>query len=521
MNGRALLAMVILGGLLCGCAWMEEHAPWLGVKDASKQRDAPITDPKHTAVLRQQDGMILPGQPRPESQPAPRVSSGQATQPVVQPTTEPVVQPGEDLEPPKRAAATTLPVEELQPVILPAAPKTPDDDITLEPVKIETIEIEPTTQPATEPVTRPATGETEPTSRPVLPEDDPLLSPATQPGKVLSKEVVAASMVQVNDRFVTIEDVMKALGPALSRLPKTTSETSFRRRAARLIDEEVRRQVTQQLIVAEARRQLTDPQKDHIDRELDETLREMVTNVGGGSRKKLERHLIDQGTRLQQVLADQRKQLTIRLYLRTRFAPTITVTRKMLWDQYQADRTKFVTPRKVQMQVIAAPFRTMLPKDRTRPTELELKASRVSAKKLIDRAVAELVEGYDFTDVARRLSRGIRARQGGLWDVMPRGSFKQKRVEEIAFKLKEGQMAGPIETPDGYYVVKAARVVPGKVIPFEEAQEQIDAQLREQQYQKMTDTYLRKLLSEATIIQRPQFLKMAVDRAVREYHAKD
>ncbi len=459
MKDKLALVGIILAGIITGCAWLDKNSPWLGVKTSGKKESAPVP-PKHKSVLRPEDGLFVT---EPETKPA------TAPGPVIWPAAE--TRPGPVIWP----AAETRP----GPVIRPLAETRPQ-------LVAETAPAAPTTAAATEPA---------------------------------GGKVVAASIVQVNDRFITIEDVLKSIAADLARLTVTVSETTYRRKVAGMIDEEVRRRVVQMLVLAEAGRRLTDQQKEHIDKEMEEILRKMIAQATG-SRQKLEARFIHEGTTLKAAMDRQRDELTISLYLRARFMPTISVTGNMLWRYYNSHRADYTTPKKVQMQIIAAGVRAFLPDGTISPTEMELKAARTKAKQVIDKAVKQLVDGQPFGEVAKRLSRGIKAPKGGLWDLMPKGSFKAERVERIAFKLTEGQMAGPIEIAHGYYIVKAKKVQPGREISYEDAQEDIEKDLREQQFNKVTEEYYKKLLKAATIIQAKDFLRMATDKAVEKYWPK-
>ena len=458
MKEKLALIGIILVGIIAGCGGGQRKGSWLGAKTPGGRKSVSPVRPKHESVLRPGDDLV-----------------------VTQPTTR-----RETARAPKAAETEPIALSDLAPVAAPA--------------------------PATRPV---------PETRPAPVVKIALVTPTTaRAAEPAGGEVVAASIIQVNDRFITIEDVLQPIGGDLARLPATVSEITYRRKVAAMIDQEVRRQLIQRLVLAEAQRRLTDQQKEHIRREMEQTLRTMIAETGG-SRKKLEAKFIREDTTLNAALAEQRKQLTIRLYLRSRFTPTISVTGKMLWRYYNSHRADFTTPKMVQMQIITAPVRVFLPDRTTRPTAMELRAARAKAKQVIDQAVTQLVDGQAFGEVAKRLSRGIKAADGGLWDLMAKGSFKAERIEEIAFKLTEGQMAGPIATADGYYVVMTRKVRPGKQIGYEDAQEDIEKALREQQFNKVTDEYFKKLLATATIVQSKQFLKMATDRAVKKYRPKD
>ncbi|MCK4277425.1 MAG: peptidyl-prolyl cis-trans isomerase, partial [Phycisphaerae bacterium] len=175
------------------------------------------------------------------------------------------------------------------------------------------------------------------------------------------------------------------------------------------------------------------------------------------------------------------------------------------------------SPKKVQMQIICAVDKSFLSKVPTQPADNRELLAKGLAKGRIAEAVRALAAGDDFADVAKRLSSGTKANSGGLWPLMAKGNFRYENVERAAFELVEGQVSDVIETESGYYIVKAAKVVPAEVVSFEEAQRQIEWDLRQQQYQKLTEQHFQRLMDQATIVQSDRFVALAVDRAVKEH----
>jgi hypothetical protein len=203
-----------------------------------------------------------------------------------------------------------------------------------------------------------------------------------------------------------------------------------------------------------------------------------------------------------------------------RFMPAISINRKMLWDHYRTHRAEYTFDKKVQMQIIAAPFKAFLAAGVTRPSKAELAAARQAARETIDKARAALTGGGDFGETARELSKGIKAAEGGLWPLMPAESFRETKVEQAAFRLEEGQASGVIETETGFYVVKAKKVKPGRVVSFEDAQEGIEGKLRDEQFRTLSGDYYRKLMEGATVVRADEFMRVVLDQAVERYWRK-
>jgi len=328
--------------------------------------------------------------------------------------------------------------------------------------------------------------------------------------------VVAASMVQVNDKFITIDDVLNGLHQRLVAMPPGEEE-AFRQAVTEMIEQQFRQLVYESLVLGEAEAGLTDAQKDAIEDEVANARREMIAHAGG-SERALEQYYRGRHTTLAEALDDHRRRLTGRAFLRSQIEPRIVVTRDMLLGYYRKHTDEFVVAKSVQMQLIAAPFEEFLPDaDGLEPTPLEWKRARDHARAEIDAAAEAIRAGEDFGEVAKRHSRGFRTSHGGVWPAMPEGSFREKEVERNAFALSEGEICGVIETETGYYIVRALKVSPGQSQSFQEAQERIEGILREQQYDKLAGDYFMKLFGAATIAQSDDFMEMAVDLAVDRY----
>jgi len=170
------------------------------------------------------------------------------------------------------------------------------------------------------------------------------------------------------------------------------------------------------------------------------------------------------------------------------------------------------------MQIIAAPWRAFVPVGDKQATPEEQDEARSEARELIQDAWRELQSGKDFGDVARRLSRGVRAKHGGLWPMMSAGNFRNAQVESVAFALAQGRYSKVIEAPSGFYIVKAKDIVQGKEVPFEQAQEEIEQKLRMEQFIDLRANYMKDLYDRATIGDIQSFLILTVDRAVQKYY---
>jgi len=342
---------------------------------------------------------------------------------------------------------------------------------------------------------------------------------ATQPaaaGTVRPGNVVAATVLQVNDRFITLQQVLHPIRQKLRSAAGAASEDAFRSRAMGLIAEELRNQVRQTVLVAEAEKQMGEEETTAIAGEVQDRVR--LAAAQAGSRAQFDEQLRQEGTDLATWKQDLRRALVVNLYLYRRLGSKVVVTRRTMWEYYRTHREEFRTAESVQMQMIAAPFKKFLPADRA-PTEVDRQAAREQARQQIDRAGAALATGEDFTQVAKALGKGPMAPSGGVWPMMERGSFRGAAVEQAAFAQKVGQVSKVIETELGFYIVRTIDHSPGRERTFEDAQAEINQKLRRQQYDKLRQEYLEEIQRKMTVSLAEEFERVAVDAAVRRFYA--
>lgn len=402
--------------------------------------------------------------------------------------------------------ADTEPADDAEPVVPPVVE--PKD--SGEPAESLPEAKQPPVEVAKEPLVKPAPDT--PPSKPV----EPVKPEPQHPGDT---EMVAASVLQVNDKYITVKEIMQVVRPKLAELPRNLPEKAFRLRAGEILKRELHFKIDNILVLEEASRGLTDGQNELLDREL-VALRERLVASAGGSKTKLEADMVKQGTTLEEHLNNYRDQMVVRAHLHERFYKAIEIKPKDLRAYYRKHKSDFTMVHEVQMQIVAAPFRLFLAEGVGRPTELELKAAKAKAKELVTQAREAIKTGEEFDSVAKRLSRGIKADKGGYWPMMAAGSFREKKVEQAAFKLEREQVSEIIETDTGYFIVKAANIKPGKLIGFKDAQAKIADKLRQQEFNELVSKHYRRLYESATVLQAAQFEKTVLDLMVAEYYGK-
>ncbi len=98
----------------------------------------------------------------------------------------------------------------------------------------------------------------------------------------------------------------------------------------------------------------------------------------------------------------------------------------------------------------------------------------------------QLLQGADFTEIAKQNSIGETAAQGGELGTISAAPFPE--MESALIPLKPGEISGVFKGPKGYYVVKLEGKKGGEPVPFDTLKKEIlDSQLIFKQQQVILD----------------------------------
>jgi parvulin-like peptidyl-prolyl isomerase len=110
-------------------------------------------------------------------------------------------------------------------------------------------------------------------------------------------------------------------------------------------------------------------------------------------------------------------------------------------------------------------------------------------------AYTRLQAGEPFAQVAREMSEGPDASQGGMLGTMKKGQMRPE-LESVAFSLRAGQWSPPVQSPYGLHILYVEERHAGSSVALEEVQEQIREKLYasavEERFQQWVTDDLRK-----------------------------
>lgn len=134
------------------------------------------------------------------------------------------------------------------------------------------------------------------------------------------------------------------------------------------------------------------------------------------------------------------------------------------------------------------------------------KLKRVKANEIL----RQIRAGKDFYKMAKKYSEDVSASSGGEVGLLKKGHLVRE-FEEVAFRLKPGEVSDVVESRYGYHIIKVDRVIPGRTKPLNEVKEKIERilqfQNKKQKYQKWMDELKKDAMIQITLFQDNKLMK--------------
>ncbi len=318
--------------------------------------------------------------------------------------------------------------------------------------------------------------------------------PVSQPRPVMAEaggqvRLVNTILAIVNDEIITREDILGPLRPQMQAWRQELSPEAFENRCRYVVDLRLRQAISEKLVVQAAERRLTDPEKEFVDATLGQIMKDLTARAG--SALLLEEKLKLEGKTLEEERREQRERLIVQRFLRQKIAPTIHVTHSELLDAYRKVRDeRYVRTTRTRMRLITI-HKSAFPDADAARTHAEMVHRRASS-------------GEDFARLAERYSHGVMAKKGGDWGMITPGAFRVEGVNRAIEDLDAGEVGWIVEDAEAFYVVKVEAREPGRVVPFTEVQDELEAEIRDRKYNETVSSYIQDLYERSYVQVRPE-----------------
>jgi peptidyl-prolyl cis-trans isomerase SurA len=194
-----------------------------------------------------------------------------------------------------------------------------------------------------------------------------------------------------------------------------------------------------------------------------------------------------QGVSWEDFKASMRNHIIAQEVIRNEVGSKINITPSEIQAYYNAHKDDFNEPEQERLSEILIPT-----------TDPDNAAQVAETKQKADDAEAKLKGGEDFAALAKSVSGGMTASNGGDLGEFRRGQLA-KVLEDQTFDLKPGQYTDPIRTKQGWIILKVTEHTAGGIQPLKDAEPEVENAIGMEKMQPALRAYLTKLREDAYI----------------------
>ncbi len=293
-------------------------------------------------------------------------------------------------------------------------------------------------------------------------------------------EIVDRVVAVVNDDVVTQYELQSTVDLVLARY-----EHSIRPEDRARVTAEARRAVLNKLISdlllrQEARRLGISVRDDEVNNAIQENMRQRKITMD-----ELQQALMKDGTNFEKYREATRSDLIKMRIIQREIRPRVSVTSEEIGAFYQEHRDEYEGKLRMRLQMIAL----------TVPAGADA-AARDAQRLRADAALKRIRGGEPFEVVANEYSGGPRT--GGDIGYVEKGSLNPA-IDEVAFSLKPGEVSDVIETPQGFYILRALDRRGGGSLTVRATRESVEDRIYREKLEKKYDEWLAERRQKAHI----------------------
>ncbi len=325
---------------------------------------------------------------------------------------------------------------------------------------------------------------------------------------VRADNIVDEIIARVNDQIITRSDFDRAKTTNLQDL-KQQFPSDWQAKWAKSEKDTLRDLIDRQLLLEKGKELGITGETDTVKR-----LNQMRQQMGLSSMQELEDEAKKQGISFEDYKEQIRIGVVTEQVIGQEVGGKLHITNEEIQEFYNQHQKEMEGPEEINLSEIMIPIDSATPppprpeasKDGQKPAATpELVAPLVDdpikvaeAETKATQVEKQLKDGAKFSDVAKQVSKGPTAAQGG-----PLGSFKKGELapvlEEKTMSLKAGQFTEPIRTKQGFIIFRVNSHRTAGVPPLKEVEDKIKEAVYSQKLEPAARAYLTKLREQAYI----------------------
>ncbi len=293
--------------------------------------------------------------------------------------------------------------------------------------------------------------------------------------------VVDGIAVVVNKDAVLVSEINETLMPLMQEYKSKYSGAELQKQLANLRETIINQAIESKLILQAAKEKGLVANEKEVDARLE------LVKSRFPSEDDFLKVLAAKGVTLSEYRQQVADQVLVQQAVQSMLNPDIQVLDNEIREYYDSHKEDFVTEAEVKLAQIFLAVPSGASPD-------AVEAIRQKAEQLH----VLLEDGMDFGEIASHYTEGPKGEKGGFIGVVGKNEILPE-LEEVAFKLKAGEISPVIRTAFGFHILKAIDVMPAKKFTFEEAKPKIEEHLREAKRSEKYKEWIQQLRDKAYI----------------------
>ena len=307
------------------------------------------------------------------------------------------------------------------------------------------------------------------------------LLPSVQLKTFSDKTQIDSVLVSVNGEPITLLDVILETAGMERRLAGHLTGERLMRETHRIRQEAVEMIILHKLLYLEyLKRPFPIPNQ-----EVESMIDKFAVEMGDGTRETLEKQLKVYGFSIAKLKMRTRQRIATETLLSYLCDRRVYISPKEVYDEYKAHQKKWSTPARIELQLLQ-----ILHNGNKNP-DPQKAVSEVSGK-------IKNCSPQDFSNLIREYSEGALASNNGMTGLMDMDKLRPEFASAIKNK-KNGDITGPVKTPEAWYFIRIHSMRPASKIPFAKISDSIHKELQEKAWTKNRKEFADSLRQDAII----------------------
>jgi len=264
---------------------------------------------------------------------------------------------------------------------------------------------------------------------------------------------------QVGSTIITYGEIRENVAPFMQQLLERYQGDELAQQIQNLYLETREALIEEALIKEETRELGLALPASAIDEEVNRLIRERFSD----DRTLLTRALAERRMTFNEWREGVADQITLRVYYSQEITRRASVSTEALRAAYEENKESLLIPFNVKFRAI------LINKGST-------EEDRAVKKQQVGDVLKKLLDGADFAEMAKGVSEGIRADNGGAFPWSDPKDIREE-LRPALHTVAAGQISDLIETDEEFYIIKVEERREEGTVPFEDVRDQIETEL--------------------------------------------